>query len=206
VRILFVGTDNVSRSPMAEWLARAFLRDALGSAAATVSTSSAGTHAVTGDAMDPSSRLVLDGLGDGAAGFRVRRLTTAMVDEADLTLTMTRHQRRTVLQLAPRAMFRTYTLLEAADLVGGVDTGRLPVAASVDEHARLLVSALGAQRATRGRTSPEADDVPDPVGRRAGVHQRVGEQIVGALVPLLRSVCATDALTSDHTVALYRAA
>ena len=193
VRILFVCTGNICRSPMGERLTRAFLDDALGASAAAVGTSSAGTHAVVGSGMEPSSSRVLSGLGGDATGFRAQQLTDEMADVADLTLTMTRRHRRAVLKVSPRSMFRTYTLREAADLLSGVDLRALPPVGDLDERARALVAALGAQRATRRRVEREDDDVIDPMGQPGTVHQQVGEQIFGALTPLLKALCDTGA-------------
>ncbi|MGY1846805.1 arsenate reductase/protein-tyrosine-phosphatase family protein [Blastococcus sp. SYSU DS1021] len=201
MRILFVCTGNICRSPMGERLTRAFLDDALGASAAAVGTASAGTNAVVGKGMEPKSALVLSGLGGDPAGFVARQLTADMVDAADLTLTMTRRHRRDALKLAPRAMFRTYTLREAAGLLEQVDLRRLPSASSLDERAHALVAALGAQRATRRHTERESDDVFDPIGRKADVHQRVGELIFDSLMPLLHAICGTG-----HGVPAPRAA
>ncbi|MGY1834615.1 hypothetical protein ACI79P_05850 [Blastococcus sp. SYSU DS0510] len=189
MRILFVCTGNICRSPMGERLTRAFLDDALGASAAAVGTASAGTNAVVGKGMEPKSALALSGLGGDPSGFVARQLTADMVDEADLTLTMTRRHRRDALKLAPRAMFRTFTLREAAGLLEQVDLRRLPRASSLDERAHALVAALAAQRATRRHTERDADDVFDPIGRKADVHQRVGELIFDSLMPLLEALC-----------------
>ena len=195
VRILFVCTGNICRSPMGERLTRAFLDDTLGASAAAIGTSSAGTHAVTGSGMEPSSAKVLSGLGGDPAAFTARQLDGDMIDAADLTLTMTRRHRRAVLKTAPRAMFRTYTLREAAELLDGVDLRALPPASSLAERAAALVAALGAQRATR-RADQETDDVLDPMGHAAAVHQQVGDQILAALTPLLRALCDVGATGS----------
>lgn len=178
---------------MGERLTRAFLDDALGASAAAVGTGSAGTNAVVGRGMEPNSALVLSGLGGDPDGFAARQLTAEMVNEADLTLTMTRRHRRDVLKLAPRAMFRTYTLREAGDLLERVDLRALPSVSSLDERARALVASLGELRATRRRKDRDADDVRDPIGRRADVHQEVGEQIFDSLIPLLQALCDTRA-------------
>ncbi|MGY1719480.1 hypothetical protein ACI8AG_10595 [Blastococcus sp. SYSU DS0552] len=195
MRILFVCTGNICRSPMGERLTRAFLDDALGASAAAVGTSSAGTHAVVGSGMELSSARVLSGLGGDPAGFTAQQLTGDLIDAADLTLTMTRRHRRSALKLAPRAMFRTYTLREAAELLGGVDLRALPPVSSLDERAKALVAALGAQRATRRLAERESDDVLDPMGHASAVHQEVGDQIFGAVIPLLRALCGTSVET-----------
>ncbi len=174
---------------MAERLARAYLDDALGASAAAFSVESAGTRAVVGREMEPSSAAALTGLGGDPRGFRARQLTAGMAGAADLLLTMTRQHRRAVLGLAPRALFRTYTLLEAADLLRGVDVTSLPTESASAEQPVGLVRALGAQRATRRRADREQDDVLDPIGRHASVHQDVGELIAAALHPLVQALC-----------------
>ncbi|MFD2092763.1 arsenate reductase/protein-tyrosine-phosphatase family protein [Blastococcus deserti] len=193
VRILFVCTGNICRSPMAERLTRAHLDEVLGARASTVSVTSAGTHAVVGGEMEPSSAAVLAGLGGDPRGFRARQLTAGMAESADLVLTMTRNHRRSVLKLAPRTMFRTYTLREAADLLQDVDVDRLPGMEGTDGQPPALVRALGQQRGTRRRGDREQDDVFDPIGHRESVHQDVGEMIVEALYPLLDALCAERA-------------
>ncbi len=204
--ILFVCTGNICRSPMGERLTRAFMDDALGSAAGAVTTRSAGTHAVVGRGMDRSSGLVLAGLGGDPTGFRAQQLTGDMVDAADLTLTMTRRHRRSVLKIAPRAMFRTYTLREAAALLEDVDLRTLPPLYDLDERARALVAALGAQRATRRRADRDADDVFDPIGHDVSVHQHVGDQIFTALIPLLQALCDTRVGMASVRAQAYGAA
>jgi protein-tyrosine phosphatase len=191
---------------MGERLTRAFLDDALGASAAAVGTSSAGTHAVVGKGMDPSSALVLTGLGGDPVTFRAQQLTAEMIESADLTLTMTRRHRRSALKLAPRAMFRTYTLREAADLLGSVDLRELPPVADLEGRAQSLVEALGAQRATRRRAERDSDDVIDPIGQRASVHQGVGDQIFSSLIPLLQALCDTRVPTARDRVAGVRTA
>jgi protein-tyrosine phosphatase len=201
VRILFVCTGNICRSPLGERLTRAFLDDALGASAAEVGTGSAGTNAVVDSGMEPSSALVLSGLGGDPSGFRARQVTGSMIEEADLTLTMTRRHRRAALKLAPRAMFRTYTLREAAALLPGISVDSLPPVEELDARARMLVAELGRQRATRPRSDRDEDDVLDPIGRRAEVHQEVGEQIFASLIPLLQALCGAAADNTRTTPA-----
>src|SRR5690349_24755329 len=86
---------------------------------------SAGTRAVVDSAMHPDSALVLRGFGAEAGDFRARQLSDGMAAAADLTLTMTREHRHHALERAPRALARTFTLREAADLLGRI--GDVPV-------------------------------------------------------------------------------
>jgi protein-tyrosine-phosphatase len=186
--VLFVCTGNICRSALALRLGEAYLSERLGEEAAAIRLISAGTHAVVGSAMHPDSELVLQGLGAASGNFRARQLHERIAAEADLTLTMTRTHRREVLELAPRALSRTFTLREAADLlrllgdaveVGGADT---------DERLRALVHEMGAARGRR--ESRLDDDIRDPIGQPVDVHQEVGEAIAEALVPVLGRLAA----------------
>jgi protein-tyrosine-phosphatase len=185
--VLLVCTGNICRSALAERLGRAYLDEALGDDAGTVQLSSAGIQAVVGSAMHPDSALVLQGLGGDPAGFVARQLVDDMAIDADLTLTMTRRHRRDVLRGAPRALARTFTLREAADLlelVGDVDVqgdGRA-------ERARHLVKELAAARSRR--QSSANDDIRDPIGQSAEVHGDVGDAVATALIPVLSRIVA----------------
>jgi protein-tyrosine-phosphatase len=186
--ILMVCTGNVCRSPFAERLARAYLDEALGDEEGLrIRVVSAGTQAVTGSTMHPHSALVLQGLGGDSGRFWAQQLDSPLASSADLTLTMTRGHRDEVLQLAPRSLARTFTLLEAAGLLASVgDT--VVEGADLRERMQNLVRALTSAR-TRRRGS-DADDIRDPVGRPLRVHQEVGEQIAGALLPILERIAA----------------
>jgi protein-tyrosine-phosphatase len=186
--VLFVCTGNICRSALAERLSRAYLDDALGEDAALVRVQSAGVQAVVGSGVHPDSALVLAGLGGDPAGFTARQLLDDMAIDADLALTMTRSHRRAVLKAAPRALSRTFTLREAADLVGLLGEDVSVAGESFAERARDLVKQLAVARSRR--SSEAADDVPDPIGEPLEVHQQVGELITEALVPILDRLVA----------------
>jgi protein-tyrosine phosphatase len=184
--VLLVCTGNICRSALAERLGRSYVEDALGKDARMVRLVSAGVGAVVGSAMHPHSALVLEGLGGNPTGFRARQLVDHMVMDADLILTMTRAHRERVLEVAPRALARTFTLREAADLVGllgedvGVTTDGLPA------RAREWVRELASARSRR--QSSAADDVRDPIDLPLDVHQAAGDGIAEALIPVLARV------------------
>ena len=186
--VLFVCTGNICRSAMAERVSRAYLDDALAGDAATVRVESAGTQAVVGSGVHPDSALVLSGFGGDGAGFAARQLVDDMAIDADLTLTLTRAHRRTVLSAAPRALSRTFTLLEAAALVQLVDPDAVLSGHTYAERCRSLVKAMAAARSQRQGEGD--DDVPDPISQPLQVHQQVGETITQALLPLLSRLVA----------------
>ena len=185
MRLLFVCTGNVCRSPVAAGLASAWVARTAGGEAADVEIISAGTNAPLGRPLDPHSAAALSRLGGARAEHTARGLTQDVAAHADLVLTMTREHRRTVLGLAPRGLRRTFTLLEAADLLRSVevrDLARLPLELRAAELGRRLDAA----RAHRATSS--ADDIDDPIGRRASVHDSVADTIDVALRPLLSAL------------------
>ena len=170
---------------MAERLGRAFLAQVMGEGAEQVRIVSAGTRAVVGSSMHPDSALVLRGFGAEAGDFRARQLADGMAIYADLTLTMTRAHRDHVLQRAPRALARTFTLWEGADLLQRIDAGPHE-GTTLADRARSLVSALAAARSARH--SGVDDDVCDPIGQPLEVHEEVCTLIVDTLLPILSMI------------------
>ena len=185
MRLLFVCTGNVCRSPVAEGLAVAWLARASAAGAADVVVRSAGTNAPVGEPMDRRSAAALTRLGGDPTGLRATALTDRLADEADLVLTMTRRHRRAVLELAPRGLRRTFTLLEAAGLLRSVEVRDL-AGMPLGVRARELGLRLDAARAHHRST--EADDIEDPIGRRAAVHDEVADAIGRALEPVLSAL------------------
>jgi protein-tyrosine phosphatase len=181
MRVLFVCTGNICRSPLAERLLRSWAGDALGAGAAELTVGSAGTAAIDGTPMDPHSAQALTELGGNPEGFRARRLAPGESLDADLVLTMTRAQRQLVLHADPRSLRRVFTLAEAAGLLPLADRDGLPPL-PVPQRARELAVRLDAARAYRRGT--DEDDVRDPIGRPLEVHRQVAARIAGALRPL----------------------
>ncbi|RFU21299.1 arsenate reductase/protein-tyrosine-phosphatase family protein [Geodermatophilus marinus] len=184
--VLLVCTGNICRSALAERLGRAYLDEALGDAAGQVQLSSAGVQGVEGSAMHPDSALVLRGLGGDPEGFVARRLVEDLAIDADLTLTMTRQHRRDVLKAAPRALNKTFTLREAADLVRLVGADADLPGEGLAERARALVREMAAARSRR--QGGGGDDIGDPIGLPVEAHQEAGEAVAGALVPVLARI------------------
>jgi protein-tyrosine phosphatase len=179
VRLLFVCTGNLCRSPVAERLMAAHARRSPDRTAVLVR--SAGLAATAGRPMHPLSASALTALGGDPAGFSSSPFQPELAAAADLVLTMTRSQRRKVLEHTPRGLRRTFTLLEAADLLDRADLTALPEI-SVAERAAVLARRLDAARAQR--TTSAADDIPDPIGGDAAAHRTAAESIAQALRPL----------------------
>ena len=178
MHLLFVCTGNICRSPTAERLTQAFAteRDL-----SELKVSSAGTRAVVGYGMEPRAADVLRGLGGDPAGFRARQLSPALVAEADLVLTMTTRHRDKVLTENPRAMRRTFTVLEGGRLLA------IPVAG--ERLVQRLTQARGQQP-----WGERTDDIGDPIGQDYATFAAIGAQLVQALRPLLQALAQDPAL------------
>lgn len=112
MRVLVVCTGNTCRSP----LAAAMLADALRAADLPVEVGSAGTGAWEGAPASEGSYLVALERGLDLSGHRARLLTRALVDEADLVLTMSRPHLARVRELGGAG--RAHLLGEYAGLAG----------------------------------------------------------------------------------------
>jgi sulfate adenylyltransferase len=167
VKVLFVCTANICRSPTAEALARA-------AGPADVEFSSAGTHALDGEPITPDMVAVLPP-GLDTSAFRSRRLTPELVEQAGLVVTMEAAHRELVLDEQPAAFRKVFTL---GQLAKAIETAP----AELDRDA-LLVH-LGATR----RNADPALDVPDPYRRGteacAGCVRRL-EELLRTLLPAL---------------------
>ena len=167
---------------MAEQLTRAYLDEALGRDAGTFRLESAGTRAVVDSPLHADSAAALAAVGINGRDFAARQLVERMALGADLTLGLTREHRRAALKLAPRGLARTFTLLEAADLVGLVPTDVDLPGATFAERCRSLVLELAKARARR--SSGVRDDVLDPVAEPPVVHEEVRDVISEAVARL----------------------
>lgn len=172
LKILFVCTGNICRSPVAERLFSKLVP--------TLNVSSAGTRAVIGHPIHDHAGTVLAQLGGDPTGFSARQLTLKVASSADLILTMTRAHRDAALNIAPKKIRSTFTLVEASRLI--TDAG----AESIAELAELRPHLLGT----------ECEDIFDPIGGRLDTFFEVGTTIANLLIPMV-DVCARSAAEAD---------
>lgn len=115
--VLFVCTGNTCRSPMAQIL----FREALGDAAERFEVLSAGTHADNGDAAARSAVEVMADGGLDLQSHRSTRLTQALLERADLVLTMTGAHKQFVVETYPEFKPKTFTLKQFVGMQGDVE-------------------------------------------------------------------------------------
>ena len=166
LRVLFVCTANICRSPYMEIRARQLAGDS-----AEVEFHSAGTHGFTDHAMDEVMASTLEQADDE---FRSRRLSRELVEQADLILTAEAVHRAFVLEEFPQAFRRVFTLGQFA--------------ANAQELQGLRGRALVAAAGERRHASVPGHDVADPYRRGiAAVETAAGtiSTMLGVIVPAL---------------------
>lgn len=170
LRVLFVCTANICRSPYMELRARELL-----GTRTDVEFTSAGTHGFRAHPVDPTMGTVLADRGvpdDLVTGFASRRLTRELIDEADLVLTAEASHRAFVLEDAPAAFRKAFTLGQFAESVDRVDAGLTGAA---------LVTAVGHRRAG----AVDAHDIRDPYRRGRSAAEASADQIDALLRAVL---------------------
>ncbi|MEU7767176.1 low molecular weight phosphatase family protein [Nocardia sp. NPDC049190] len=173
MHVLFVCNGNVCRSVIAERLTRAL---AVEHGLPHLTAESAGTRALVGFPVEPLAAQAIIGLGADPGDFRARRLTPAMIDDADLILAMTEKIRDQIVGLGFGAQRRTFTLVEAhriAHVTGARTVGEL-------------------HRARNNLTLVGRENIADPVGLSAPAFCEVGDRIAGALIPLLLALAPQE--------------
>ena len=166
--VLFVCTANICRSPYMELRAGALL---LPGEPTTIELASAGTHGFRNRGVDETMAGVLTARGvngERVAAFRSRPLTRALIEAADLVLTAESSHRAYVLEEAPNAFRKVFTLGQFADTVARVD------AAVVGPD---LVAFAGHRRAA----ADPHHEISDPFSRGRAAAQRAADQIDGLL-------------------------
>lgn len=126
-----------------------------------VDVESAGVSGWEGSAATDEAVRALEELGIDISDHQARRLTSRIVDRADLVVAMAGEHRETVTRVVPSAAPRTFTLKELVRLLeaDGVPGGSAPPA----ERIRARVERADARR-TAAPEPGGAEDVVDPIG------------------------------------------
>ena len=169
--MLVVCTGNVSRSPMTQLLLQAW-----SDPNADLMVETAGVHALVGQPMDRGAASVMGQLGLDPSRHRARQFEPEMAAAADLVLTAERYQRETVLERAPSAMRRTFTIKEFA---------RIAPHLRASDPREAVAQAATLRGLVRRPTDPAADDVDDPHRQPAAVNRAVAAELTAAVKAIL---------------------
>ena len=190
--VLMVCTGNIGRSPMMERLMRRELR-ARG-VGDQVSVTSAGTLAQSGREMEAGATHALTDLGVDVDRFTATPLTLEAIAASDLVLVATREHRAEVVNMAPSAVRRTFTLHELSRIAAHAPP--IPGSDSVDTEVPATPRAMRAAVAWAGQMrgsvprpdSGDLDDLDDPLGAPDQIYRERAAAIAASverIVPYL---------------------
>ena len=180
VRVLFVCTANICRSPAMELIAREM------AGSADVVFTSAGTHARNRHRMSSDMAATLPA---GAADdFRSQHLTAEVLTGADLVLTAEQVHRQHILDDFPQLHRQVFTLGQFA-----ASLAELPDASGAPLRGKSLVAAV-AQRRTPA--APE-HDVADPYRRGRAAAETATGTITAMLSVIVPRLTGSPAVTED---------
>ncbi len=126
-KIVFVCTGNTCRSPMAAGLAKKYFAEKFGCSAGDlrnygIDIISAGIFAADGNKATPEAILAAKSLGADISRHRSRKLTTELINDADVVFCMTDFHVEAVRQMLPSAVGKVRTLASSGDIpdpIGG---------------------------------------------------------------------------------------
>jgi protein-tyrosine-phosphatase len=166
MRVLFVCTGNICRSPMAERLLRHRAEEA---GWTDVEVLSAGTWATDGSPATDEAQQVLLGAGvRGVSSHRSRTLTRGMVEEATVVVAMTSVHLREIESVAPGSKGKVFLIKELARLGNAEATGVEGLLASPRPEWR------------------RAMDLDDPMGFGIGTYRSCFADISAGIEELVR--------------------
>ena len=183
-RVLVVCTGNICRSPYIERRLRQLL------AGTDVVVESAGTRALVGADIEPGSAAALTAVGADTTAFASRQLVPALLDGADIVITATQQHRAEAVALHPRALRKTFTLGELADLVRDAD---LPTEADAappgTPWAAVVADVARGRRGLHPARNADESDIYDPYRRGPEAYVRMSHEIeaeIGLVAAALR--------------------
>ena len=178
MHIMFVCTGNVCRSPMGELLMRRYL------SGTSITVSSAGTHALVGHPIDPSSGRLMDSVGIDSGEFRSRQLTRELAENADLILCFEEEQRNNIVDMAPAVVRRTFLVTDFANMCLYCAQHDLVKGLTVQERLNSVIEASSFIRPM----IPAPRDVEDPFTKDFPVFRKAANQTNKAIWIILNSM------------------
>ena len=178
MRILFVCTGNICRSPMGEYLFRRYTQGT------SLEIDSAGTHSLVGHAIDPSSKALLDAAGIDASEFRSTQLTQGIADDADLILCFEPEQQHNIVVIAPTALPYTFTLTDFSNMCAYCAQKGMISGNTIQERLQSVID----QSMLARPALPPAATIPDPYRKNFEAFRSAANATNDTIRNILRSV------------------
>jgi protein-tyrosine-phosphatase len=178
VKVLFVCTGNLCRSPMAEALLRHLLEER---GCRRMEVASAGTWAAAGYPATSEAVATLSGRGIDLGPHRSRPLDASELASADLVVAMTSVHVREITRESPEARDKVILLKELAEL--DVEDG----------GGRTLPERLAALLSARRPAPRRSLDVDDPIGLPASAYERCARELEAGVHALADLLCDPSA-------------
>jgi protein-tyrosine-phosphatase len=170
MRVLFVCTGNLCRSPMAEGLLR---HEIEARNFEDVEVTSSGTWAIDGSPATSEAIRAMEGLGIGLRDHRSRHLSHADLERADLVVAMTSVHVREIGDVAPEALPKVRLMKELIEIQPG------PRGPDTSRRLRSLLEGM--------RPQPRRSlDVDDPIGLGPGAYRRCLTELQEGVAVIVR--------------------
>ena len=175
MKVVFVCTGNLCRSPMAEGLLRHSLAER---GCNGVEVTSVGTWAYADNPAMPEAVETLRELGIDLSQHRSRAVDEAELNEADVIVVMTSVHIRELKSTVPDVMHKVLMMKELSEIT--------PAQVSDDGTPRERLQALltGTKPASR-----RSLDVDDPIGLPRGAYERCGRELQAGVDVLVETLC-----------------
>lgn len=179
MKVLFVCTGNICRSPMGELLFPRFFDGEEG-----LVVDSAGTQGLIDHEIDPSSGKLMAADGIDSSAFRSKRLTPQLARESDLILCFSKKQQKQIVSLAPTVGRKTSTLNDFAALCEYCAAEGLVKGDTLQERIESVLAQSSLVRPMVGAT----EDIADPFRKEFDAFEDAHEQIGMAIAAIADAV------------------
>ena len=150
----------------------------------SITVNSAGTKGLPMHPIDPSSARLMSSIGIDSSGFRSRRLTRQIAQEADLILCFEASQRKDIVTLAPTAVRYTFVLTEFAALCKYCAEHGMVQGRTIQERLNSVIDLAPMVRPML----PQSADIEDPHGKEFDKFRMAANQTNAALRTILISM------------------
>lgn len=178
MKVLFVCTGNICRSPMGELLFPQFFTDP------DLQVDSAGTNGLVDSPIDPSSGKLMAQDGIDASAFRSKRLTPQLALGSDIIFCFSKHQQQKIATIAPPATRKTVTLNDFAAIAQYCAKEGLIEGDTYEERMQSILDNMSLVRPMVGSTN----DIADPYRKEFEAFETAHEEIGTAIATIAEAV------------------